>query len=58
MRAEPQWISLQRAEAHASEYVYEVGDLTCSCGWQICELDPVKADAAMMRHLRDEGVIV
>jgi hypothetical protein len=36
----------------------EIGDVSCSCGWQICELDPVKADAAVMRHLTDEGVIV
>lgn len=48
---------MTRAEAHASEYIYEVGNLSCSCGWGTCEPDPVKADAAMLRHLADEGVI-
>lgn len=46
------------AALHQTEWLPELGDLTCSCGWQTCELDPVKADAAVMRHLADEGVIV
>lgn len=49
---------MTRADEHVSEYIAEVGDLTCSCGWQVCELDAVRADAAMIRHLSDEGVIV
>ena len=43
---------------HMTEWLPELGDLSCSCGWQINELDAVKADAAVMRHLSDEGVIV
>ena len=46
------------AADHATEYVYETGCLSCSCFWQITELDPVKADAAVVRHLTEEGVIV
>ena len=46
------------ASLHQTEYLPELGDLCCTCGWQICELDAVRADAAVMRHLRDEGVIV
>ena len=54
---------MTRADEHQTVYVgtqngSEIGDVSCSCGWQICELDPVKADAAVMRHLTDEGVIV
>jgi len=46
------------AALHQTEYLPELGNLSCSCGWGTCELDAVKADEAVMRHLRDEGVIV
>ena len=49
---------MTRAAEHVSEYMAKLGDLSCSCGWRRCILDPVEADAAMMRHLADEGVIV
>ena len=49
---------MTRADLHQTEYLPELGNLSCSCGWGTCELDPVKADAAVMRHLTDEGVIV
>lgn len=43
---------------HATEYVYETGDCSCSCGWQTVKLDASDADKAFERHLTDEGVIV
>ena len=42
---------------HDTEYVYETGLVSCTCHWMTTELDAAKADALVMRHLRDEGVI-
>jgi len=42
---------------HATEYIYETGDCSCSCGWQANHLDASDADRAFNRHLDDEGVI-
>ena len=42
---------------HDTQYICETGLLSCSCKWQATELDAAKADALVMRHLRDEGVI-
>lgn len=49
---------MTNAADHQTEYLPELGNLSCSCGWGACELDYAKADALVMRHLIDEGVIV
>ena len=50
---------MTNAADHQTEYAgTELGDVSCSCGWQVCRLTVADADAAVMRHLIDEGVIV